>query len=145
MEENIPQNPAQPVQSQPPMEIQPESPSPWLKIVLFSILGLVLVGGLVFAGIQIGKNSKINPPDSEQILPPTQNPVATLNPTLQLETTPLPDWNIYIDPKYNYQINYPNSWTIGGVNYQATGVYDSTPSYEGVTFQDLEGTVNVIV
>lgn len=38
---------------------------PWLKIVLFSILGLVSVGGLVFAGYKLGQ-SGVQPPGQEE-------------------------------------------------------------------------------
>ena len=121
MEENITQDPAQIIQSQSPMEVPPKPAKPWLKIVLLAVLGLVLAGGLFFAGMQIGKQPATrNRQHATRIIPsltPTQPPVATSTPTFPLvETTPPSDetsgWKTYTNLKYNYQFRYPNDFKI---------------------------------
>jgi len=77
MEENM-------VQDQ-PIEIPVKPAKPWLKIILFLVLGLVLAGGLVWAGMQIGKSSKLKtqiskPQLKAQNLTPTQTPINTPTP-----------------------------------------------------------------
>ena len=111
MEENTVQG--QTVQS---TEVQTQLSNPWLKIALLAVLGLVLAGGLVFAGMQIGKSSKLKSQKSKiqlktQNLTPTQPPVATSSPTFQPESTPLLDetagWKSYTNEKYGYSMKYP--------------------------------------
>jgi hypothetical protein len=76
---------------------------PWLKIVLFVCLGLLLVGGLVFAGYQLGKRK-------------TQ-PILQLIPTPTAVATPTPDstadWKIYTNTKYRFSLKYPPDWGKG--------------------------------
>jgi len=91
----------------------------WLKIALLAVLGLVLAGGLVWAGMQIGINQATR--DTEQatrMIPSlilTQPPVATSAPTFQPEATPSPDetvnWKTYINTKYGYNLRYPPNWS----------------------------------
>jgi len=50
MEENISPNP----QSEPVVEMPVQTPKPWLKVGLILFFGLVLAGGLVFAGYKFG-------------------------------------------------------------------------------------------
>ncbi|MBM3282827.1 hypothetical protein FJY90_01110 [Candidatus Gottesmanbacteria bacterium] len=112
MEENTAQNQI--------IEIPVVQDKPWLKFALFSVLGMVLVGGAVFVGIQIYKISNVK----SQIAPlrqgfagqakltPTQAPVATSTPILPPETTPLPDetadWKTYTNIQYGFEFRYPN-------------------------------------
>ena len=84
-------------------EVQvPVKSKPWLKPLLFSILGIVLAAGLVFAGYKFGQRS-IYP---EPVEGPTPTPI--------VEATPTPDptagWKTYIDTAYNYSIKYPSDW-----------------------------------
>ena len=90
-------------------EIQPvvEKPAkPWLKIVLFSILGIVLAAGLVFAGYKFGQKQAQSGPK------PTPTPVAVATPTPQ----PSVDWKTHIIDLYNLEITLPSAWTIQEVN-----------------------------
>lgn len=107
MEENISQ-----VQ---PVEAPLKQPKPWLKITLFSILGLVLAGGLIFAGIQIGKRQvvpfSVSPtPVPSSVVTPVSAPPAT--PTSISLTTPTIDptanWKTYTDEKLGVSIKYPS-------------------------------------
>jgi hypothetical protein len=135
MEENIGQE--QSTQLNEPAEIQSQPKKPWLKIGLFASVGLLLAAGLVFAGMQIGKNSKLKTQNSKlpalpaggqlksQNLTPTQTPVVTSVPTFQPETTlaPLPSeapaeegdetarWKSYKNTKYGYTVEYPSQLT----------------------------------
>jgi len=98
MEENIIQEQLTEIQSQPT--------KPWLKIALLAVLGLVLAGGLVFAGMQIAKSSNVKTQKSKPNLK-SQN----LTPTLALISTPTLDstanWETYTNTKYGYSIRYP--------------------------------------
>jgi len=118
MEENITQDPAQIIQSQSPMEVPSNPSNPWLKIALFAVLGLFLAGGLVFAGMQIGRNQAqvvsqpistprvIATPTSVAVIP-TEGEITT--PTLISTPTPDPtaNWKTYTNTKYGYSIKYP--------------------------------------
>jgi len=81
-------------------EVQvPVKSKPWLKPLLFSILGIVLAAGLVFAGYKIAQLKQVQP---------GPQPI----PTPVVEATPTPDetanWKTYTNTKYNYQFRYPN-------------------------------------
>lgn len=76
------------VQPQNPVLTQ-TSPTKWLRIMLFAVLGLIVVTGSVFFGIQIGKNQA---PAQQPIvtLPaasPTELPIQTISPTGALVVT----------------------------------------------------------
>lgn len=92
MEENI--TPSQPIET-------PVKPAKsWLKIVLFSILGLILATGLVFAGIQIGKK---------------QTPSSTAQPSQIVPTPTLSkaiDWKTYKSKNYKIEFKYPQDYQI---------------------------------
>jgi hypothetical protein len=114
VEENI-------IQDQ-PVELQNQPEKPWLKIIGLSVLGLVLVWGLVLTGIQIDKSAKLRlqiakPNLKPQNLAPTQALVATSAPTLQPEKTPLADetagWKSYTHNALNFSFRYPQDWQIG--------------------------------
>jgi hypothetical protein len=82
-------------------EIQSQPEKPWLKIALFSVLGLVLVGIIALATTQISK--KQAPQITIQPVP-TFTPIAT--PTLNLDSTA--NWKTYTNTKYGYSIRYPD-------------------------------------
>lgn len=103
------------------VEVQSQRAKPWFKIALFSILGLGLAGGLIFAGYFFGKNLKLKaqiskPQLKSQNLTPTQAPVITSVPTPQPTTNLLADetadWKTYTSTKYRYSIKYPPGWSI---------------------------------
>ncbi|MDP3998337.1 MAG: hypothetical protein Q8P89_01835 [bacterium] len=70
----------------PPVQPQLQSSTPiipstnWSKILLFMVLGLVIVSGSLFVGIQIGKNQKPNqqPIAAQPTIPFTQKDQATI-------------------------------------------------------------------
>jgi len=115
MEENISQNP----QPEPQVEIRTQPAKPWLKIILFLVLGLVLAGGLVWGGVQIGKKqtpvvSQLTPtpreiptPTPTTVVIPTQIPIATSTPMSTPTSDPTANWKTYTNTKYGYSIKYP--------------------------------------
>jgi len=113
MEEKIVQNQQVEFQSQPPRA--------WFRIALFLALGVVLVGGLVFAGAQIGKRqtrsqlpayptlvpravATLTPP---AVVIPTEIPLATSTPITILTPDPAANWKTYTNTKYGYSVKYP--------------------------------------
>lgn len=82
-----------------PDEVQIKPTKSWLKIVLFSLLGLSFAAGLVFAGYKLGKKQA----QPEVFLPPpTPTPSVISTPTLALSTSPSPTTAVtpttYIEP-----------------------------------------------
>lgn len=76
----------------------------WLKILLFILSGLIIVAGLVFVGIQIGKNQVPN--QQSIVVQSTVNPTPSLN----------ADWKTYISNTYGFSFSYPNNWMYGEDN-----------------------------
>lgn len=102
-----------------PVQPLPQTPSVippstnWSKILLFTILGLIIVAGSLFAGVQIGKNQTPNqqPIAVQPTASPTQivaNPTAlpTANPTIN----PTTNWKTYTNSTYKFLIKYPSNW-----------------------------------
>jgi len=79
-----------------PVEEKPTKP--WLKIILFSILGVVLAVGLVFAGYKFGQIKQVQPGPQ-----PTPTPGLVATPT----PDPTANWKTYTNTKYGYSIKYP--------------------------------------
>ena len=113
-QQNIP--PVQPLPQTPP--VIPPSTN-WSKILLFTILGLIIVAGSVFVGIQIGKNQTSN--QQPIVTQPTANPTQTaVNPTAQPTanptTDPTADWKTYtnqvftikLPEQFEYDTRYSN-------------------------------------
>ncbi|MDO8551408.1 MAG: hypothetical protein Q7S03_01860 [bacterium] len=103
--------PVQPI-SQAPTSIP--SHTNWLKILLFILLGIIVIAGSIFTGIQIGKNQTTN--QQPMTTQPTSLPTKTaVNPTA-LPTTSNPiinlteDWKTYTNAKYGYSVKYPTVW-----------------------------------
>lgn len=70
----------------------------WLKISLFSLLGLLLTISFLFAGYKMRQGGIRLP------APTTQNLTA--------------DWETYINQKYGYSIKHPRKWfALGGYSY----------------------------
>lgn len=90
--------------SVPPVQPMPQAPTSvpshtnWLKILLFVLLGIIIIAGSIFVGIQIGKNQTID-----------QQPVVKQPtiPLIQTKVNPTADWQTYT--KLGYEIKYPQS------------------------------------
>lgn len=129
MEENISQT--QPAEA----SIEPETSreflvrKPLLKIILFAVLGLILVGGLVlagglvFSGIQIGKKhtqTVIQPtPTPSVVTLPTSTPTVVITPILD----PTADWKTYTNIALGFSFKYPSDYFKFQQDYPNTGVY----------------------
>lgn len=112
MENEVQQNitPVQPL-IQTPIPTQP--PTNWSKNLLFTVLGLIIVAGSVFVGIQIGKSQ--TPSQQPVVAQPTASPTQiavnqTIQPTANLTTNPITDWKTYTNSKYNFSFKYPSDW-----------------------------------
>jgi len=87
-----------------PQEVQiPQNlvkpPRPWLKIIMFLILGIFLFTGLVFASYLLASNKQAQPtPTSSPLTLPTSTPDPTTN------------WKTYTDTKYGFSMKYPEDW-----------------------------------
>ncbi|MBM3209499.1 hypothetical protein FJZ40_04390 [Candidatus Shapirobacteria bacterium] len=79
-----------------PVEIPAQPPKPWLKIVLFVAVGVILVGGLVFAGYRIGSKMNCLPPSPISTIAPAGGPGLT--------------WKTYQDGKISFR--YPAEWKV---------------------------------
>jgi len=83
----------------------------WLKIIVFIFLGLLVIVGAVFVGIQIGKKYPISnqpkPFPIQTVVNPTDIPVK-LSPTIN----PISDWKTYANNKLGVSFKYPSNWQI---------------------------------
>lgn len=108
--ENEIQPSAPPVQPLPQATNSIPSHTNWPKILLFITLGLIVVAGSVFAGIQICKNQTTSqrPIVAQPILSPTQTVATTVSPaTPSSITNSTTDWKTYTNTKYGFQLTYP--------------------------------------
>lgn len=109
---------------QPSYEITPNAslvPKPtksWTKPILVSLIGILIAGGLVYAGAQIGKNQT---PDRQPVIAqPTATPAeivadptampspATISPAVD----PTAGWKTYSNSQIGASIKYPSDWTM---------------------------------
>lgn len=88
-----------------------------LKIGLFSLLGLVLAGGLVFAGCKLRQRQVQPIPTVTPTPAPKFTPMPKISPTPVITATPGPtptpdptaNWKTYTNTKYGFSIKYPNN------------------------------------
>jgi len=91
----------------------PPSPTNWLKVLLFTMLGLVVLAGSMFVGIQIGKNQA---PDQQPVVvnPTVSSTQVDASPTIAPTSSPIIDlttnWKTYISAKYTFR--YPSEWIV---------------------------------
>jgi hypothetical protein len=88
-----------------PTPVSPQPPIGWLKTLLFTLLGLIVIAGSVFIGIQIEKNQTSNQQPTI-----TPSPTETILPTTIPTVDPTADWETYIDEKGIYTIKYPSDF-----------------------------------
>ncbi|MBM3282832.1 hypothetical protein FJY90_01135 [Candidatus Gottesmanbacteria bacterium] len=98
---------------------QNQAKKPWFKIVLFTVLGLVLVGGLVFAVFRIGSQTspKERACSTEAKICPDGSAVGRTGPNCEFASCPTQaakdetaNWKTYKNTKYGYSIKYPDGW-----------------------------------
>jgi len=79
---------------------------PWLKPLLFSILGIILASGLIFTGIQIGRKQIAPGPQT------TPKPTPTLSPEAISTPSPAIEEITWVRKKFDeaWDIEYPEGW-----------------------------------
>ncbi|MBM3282829.1 hypothetical protein FJY90_01120 [Candidatus Gottesmanbacteria bacterium] len=137
MEENL--LPAQPV-----METEPKQARPWLKIALFSFLGVLLAAGLVFAALKIGVPTKPRERacSTEAKICPDGSAVGRTGPNCEFAPCPTQvvqnetaNWKTYMSESYSYQFAYPPTWVLIGPE-RVSGV--TTPSSVSSVRENLD-------
>ena len=127
---------------------EPVEGKPWLKIILFSVLGLAFTGGLVFAGYQMGQRQilRLGSGQANYISQPTPTSKATSTPSqespptptekLILTSTPDPttDWQTYTNQEYGYQFKCPRT-SIHKVELSSEDGL-TKPFYQEICYQD---------
>lgn len=104
--------PVQPIPQTPP--IVPSSTN-WSKTLLFTVLGLIIVVGSIFIGIQIGKNQT-----------PSQQPIVTqptTSPT-QIFVDSTSNWKTYTGKEMPIQFKYPLNFRVSEGYIKGTGIVD---------------------
>jgi hypothetical protein len=127
------------------VESQNQPEKPWVKIALFSVLGLVLVGGLIFVAVKVGVPSKPQPKacSTEAKICPDGSAVGRTGPNCEFAPCPTQasrdgtaDWKTYTNTDQGYSIRFSNNffvqkWTL--VDY----ILDST-SFFLVKYQNQQ-------
>lgn len=105
MEENFNQNisPVAPVEDVPTPSVNQPPLGSWWRVGIL-VVGVLLVGSAIFyAGYQYSqKQVRVVYPIGIPTFLPTPTPIAD-------ETA---NWKIYTNDKYNYNIKYPNNWSV---------------------------------
>ena len=107
-----PQSPIKPIASPTNLvfvsEIVPKLALNRLRIILYSVFGLILASVLVFAGYKLGQN-QIKPTSSSSF-----GPTPTPNPTI--------NWQTYKNNIFFYELKFPKNWveTETSFNFQET-------------------------
>jgi hypothetical protein len=118
-------------------EIQSQPEKPWLKIALFSVLGLVLVGGLIFAAVKVGVPSKPQPKacSTEAKICPDGSAVGRTGPNCEFAPCPnqvtqdeTANWKTYTNTKFGFSVKYPNSWFSNSCGSDQTLILDPSSS-----------------
>jgi hypothetical protein len=131
-------------------EIQSQPEKPWLKIALFSVLGLVLVGGLIFAAVKVGVPSKPQPKacSTEAKICPDGSAVGRTGPNCEFAPCPnqvtqdeTADWKTY-ENSY-FRIKVPSSYTYEEKSLAISKDYPNILSY--VEFKTEDGFINIAV
>ena len=93
----------QPEESLKEVTIAEKPQKDWLKIILFSLLGLLVLAGAIYGGYWYAARKKV---------PPTPTPIPQLTPTPSVEEQ-TKDWKVYRNQDYGFQIKYPPELALG--------------------------------
>jgi hypothetical protein len=114
MEGQLPNSPsAVPTPPVAPPPIAPVAPvvKKGASPVLTAILGLVIVGGIAFAGLTLWQQGLLG----GFLAKPTPTPTLAPEPTLTPD--PTASWEKYVDAKYGFEFKYPSDWQYKEANY----------------------------
>lgn len=104
---------------------QKQTKENWLKVTLFSVAGLSILCGAIYAGYWYATwKSAIEAPVLVSTLTPTSTPEqgssSTHRPTAAPTSVPsssvkeqTEDWKTFANSKYHYQFKYPGDWVLG--------------------------------
>jgi hypothetical protein len=104
--------PQQPIQQAKQIPVTARESIHWHKIVLLALFELLIVGGSVFIGINIGKKQRYNPQiitaqPTAILIQPTIIP--TISPTTSIPAiNPVTKWKIYTNEEFGFSIEYPD-------------------------------------
>jgi len=102
-------------------KVQDHPEKHWLKIALFSLLGLALIGGLIFAAIKIGVPNKPweRACTEEAKICPDGSAVGRMGPNCEFAPCPTQaiadetaNWKTYSNEEYNFEFEYPSNWVL---------------------------------
>lgn len=135
--ENDPQLNSLPIQPSPEIIPTASSSTNFSKIILFIMLALITGVGLLFVGVQIGKQT-INQQESalQKVAPSAQTAIeSSPAPTLNSATNSATTWKIYSSAKYTFK--YPSEWIIDEkctkLDYPSNNLCVHSPDYQPVT------------
>ncbi|MCG2686100.1 hypothetical protein L6258_01895 [Candidatus Parcubacteria bacterium] len=89
-----------------PLPVEPivKPQTPFLKIALFSLAGLLLLGGSFYAGYRCANREPVTPAPKEEVSAPPSSEGVTTPPVTK---EPTGEWQIYYNGHYLYQVEYP--------------------------------------
>lgn len=95
--------------------LQSESPASssakWSKIIIYGVMGLIVIVGSVFAGMQIGKN-QLNNQQLAITEPVAKPPQATIDLEISPTVKASKDWYVFTDTNFGISFSYPKDWTV---------------------------------
>jgi len=136
-EPQITQKPAETAEVAAEIESVEEKPvKSWFKIVLFSILGIILAAGLVFAGYKLAQLKQVKPGPQ-----PTPTPVVVATPT----PDPTANWKTYTNTKYGYLVKYPEDGEVVSAKLSEVDMDQEEFSSPQLLIDNRTAALNVVI
>ena len=91
-------------------ELPAEKPrKDWLKIIVFSLVGIIILSSIFYIGYWYGVNQSATEAPKSAIPTPTLTVLSTPTPTPVVKDE-IFGWKTYRNEKYGYLIKYPDDW-----------------------------------